>query len=297
MVTIGVYDGVHLGHQAVLSSLRELGQAMGCPTAVVTFDPHPAEVVRPDAAPLLLTGISQRLELLDDCGIDTAVVIKFDRSQAQESASDFVQRVLIDGLSARAVAVGSNFVFGRDRAGNTELLASLGSVAGFEVVGIDLFSTTHGGSEPISSTLIRKALASGDVESAAAMLGRPHELRGAVIQGDQRGRTIGFPTANVAVPSGRALPADAVYAAWYRRPDGTVHPAAVNVGRRPTFYESAEHSLLEAHLIDWDGDLYDEQARVQFVARLRGEQKFDGLEALAAQLQRDVADAKLALGV
>ncbi len=297
VVTIGVYDGVHLGHQAVLRGLGELGSELGAATAVVTFDPHPAEVVRPDSAPKLLTSIEHRLELLAAHGVDTTVVIRFDAEQAEESAENFVQRVLIDGLSARAVVVGSDFRFGRDRAGTTGLLEAMGAESGFAVRGVDLLIRDDHVNEAVSSTAIRRALGGGEVMTAAAMLGRPHELQGTVVRGDQRGRTIGFPTANVAIAPRMAMPADAVYAAWYVRPDGSRHGAAVNVGRRPTFYESAEHSLLEAHLIDWTGDLYGQSARVQFVELLRSEQRFDGLEALEAQLRLDVARAREILDV
>ncbi len=295
-VTIGVYDGVHLGHQAVLAALARLGDELGAETAVVTFDPHPAQVVRPESAPKLLTGLDQRLELLDQNGVDTAVVVEFDADRAAESAQSFVDRVLVAGLHARAVVVGEDFHFGRGRSGDTELLGKLGAERGFVVHPLELLVEPTAGDRPISSTLIRRDVAQGQVAEAALMLGRCHEIRGVVVEGDKRGRTIGFPTANVAVPTERAVPGDGVYAAWYIDPDGARFPAAVNVGKRPTFYQNAERSLVEAHLLDFDGDLYGQDARVQFVDRLRSEQRFDGLEGLKAQLDLDIAGARLALG-
>ena len=290
-LTIGAYDGVHRGHQAVIRSTQLIADRLGVQSAVVTFDPHPAFVLRPENAPRLLTDLDQKLELLDAAGVDTAVVVPFDEERATETPEEFVRSVLVDCLRARAVVVGADFHFGRDRAGNVDVLSKLGLEHGFEVEGVQLLPRPDGTLESVSSTAIRRALAGGEVATAAGLLGHFHELRGMVTRGDQRGRTIGFPTANVAVRPELAMPADAVYAAWYRRPDGTRHPAAVNVGKRPTFYQDAEHSLLEAHLIGFTGDLYDEPASVQFVELIRSEQRFDGIEALAEQLQKDVARA------
>lgn len=290
-VTIGVFDGVHKGHNAVIAATKKLAEDAGAKTAVITFDPHPATLVRPETAPLLLTTLDQKLELLESQGVDTVYVVNFDTDQASETAEDFVMRVLVSGLSARAVVVGSDFHFGKARGGNVELLESLGKLHNFRVHGLDLIARPDGHAESVSSTAIRRALAGGEVETAELLLGRPHEIRGPVVEGDQRGRTIGFPTANIAVPRNMAMPADAVYAAWYYRPDGTRHPAAVNIGKRPTFYQDAEHSLLEAHLIGFAGDLYGEEARVQFVSLLRSEQRFDGIESLKGQLAVDIEAA------
>ena len=291
-MTIGAYDGVHLGHQAVIRATQAAAARFGARTALVTFDPHPAYVLRPESAPKLLTDLEQKLDLLEACGVDTVVVVPFDQEAAQETAEDFVARVVVSGLQARAVVVGADFHFGKARGGNVARLKELGGLHGFEVEGLQLLPKPDGSTDAVSSTAIRRALADGDVTGAARQLGRLHEIRGPVVTGDQRGRTIGFPTANVAVPKQMALPADAVYAAWYVRPDGTRHPAALNIGKRPTFYDNAEHSLIEAHLIDFAGDLYGEDARVQLVELLRREQRFDGIDALAAQLQRDVAHAR-----
>ena len=291
-VTIGTYDGVHTGHQTVIAATRRLANERGLGTAVVTFHPHPASVLRPESAPLMLTDLEQRLDLLAEAEVDTTVVIAFDADQATETAEDFVRRVLVEGLRARVIVVGDDFHFGKGREGNVELLTELGARYDFEVIGLGLLLQPDRDAGSVSSTAVRRAVAAGEVGTASELLGRYHEVRGTVVTGDERGRTIGFPTANVAVPRDRALPGDAVYAAWYLRPDGSVHPSAVNVGKRPTFYENAEHSLMEAHLLDFDGDLYGESARVCFVERLRGERRFDGIDALQAQLAADVAAAR-----
>ncbi len=298
VVTIGAYDGVHLGHQAVIAAVRERAAADGLASAVVTFDRHPASVVRPESAPRLLTDLDQKLELLAGTGIDRALVISFDEVRSKEPAEEFVREVLVDGLGARVVIVGEDFHFGHQRQGNVELLTRLGAELGFEVAGLALVAASGapaGDGDKASSTAIRHALVAGDLEAATAMLGRPHEVRGVVSHGDARGRELGFPTANVSVPGDILLPADGIYAGWYERPDGTVHPTAISLGRRPTFYEEAHASLLEAHLLDFSGDLYDEAAKVRFVARLRGEVRFDGVDALVEQMHRDCAQARTLL--
>ncbi|MEO6126689.1 MAG: bifunctional riboflavin kinase/FAD synthetase [Ilumatobacteraceae bacterium] len=296
VVTIGAYDGVHRGHRAVIDEVKQLAAAEGCRSAVITFDRHPASIVRPESAPNLLTDLDQKLELLADTGVDATVLVRFDEQQSFETATDFVERVLVGCLRTRTVVVGEDFHFGRQRSGNVALLRELGAVHDFAVDGRDLVQRADGVEEPISSTAIRRALAGGQVELAAEMLGRPYETRGPVVKGDQRGRLLGFPTANVEVPNKVCMPADGVYAGWYLRPDGISHPCAINLGRRPTFYEHADHSLLEAHLIDFDSDLYAERARVQFTHFLRSERKFDGIEALIAQLKTDVDHAREFLG-
>ncbi len=295
VVTIGVYDGVHLGHQALIGRVRRMAQELGAASAVVTFDRHPATVVRPDSAPRLLTGLDQRLELLAAQGVDYALVLNFDEHRAAESAQDFVREVLVDCLGARAVVVGHDFHFGHRRGGNVALLQEMGADLGFDVLGINLVGD---GPAPaaVSSTRIRQAVAAGDVVEAARLLGRPYEVRGVVVRGDARGRDLGFPTANVAVADEILLPADGIYAGWYERPDGQVHAAAISVGRRPTFHPDARRSVLEAYLIDFDGDLYGDPARVRFTARVREEVKFDSVEALVGQMERDVDAARTLLG-
>lgn len=291
-VTIGAYDGVHAGHQAVLRELRRLATERGLTTAVVTFDRHPASIVRPESAPKLLTDLDQKLEALRATGcVDEIVVIPFDLARSQEEPEQFVQEVLVDRLHARLVVVGEDFHFGRGRRGNVVLLRSLDR---FEVVGLPLVKA---GAGVVSSTAIRSAVAAGDVEAAAAMLGRAFEVRGVVVPGDRRGRTLGFPTANLAVPADILQPGDGIYAGWYERPDGSVHASAISVGRRPTFADGgAAGPIVEAYLLDFDGDLYGEAARVRFSARLRDEQRFASVEALVEQMARDVEEARAVLG-
>jgi riboflavin kinase/FMN adenylyltransferase len=194
------------------------------------------------------------------------------------------------------VVVGADFHFGHQRRGNVELLRTAGRTAGFEVDGIELLASKEQGAMAISSTAIRTALTAGDLASANRMLGRSHEVRGVVTEGDRRGRELGYPTANLAVPGDICLPADGIYAGWYLRPDGASHPCAINLGRRPTFYDHADASLLEAHLLDFDGDLYGEQARVRFVARLRDELRFDSVDDLLQQMALDVDETREVLG-
>jgi len=291
VVTVGEYDGVHRGHRAVIAEMHRMAAERGCRTAVVTFDVHPASVVRPDSAPLLLSTLEHKLELLAETGVDYTLVVHFDEAQSRVPPEDFINSVIVECLHARAVTVGADFHFGKDRKGNVELLRSIGQSAGYEVYGLPLVKQLTGDGDVISSTSIRAALTGGDIDMANRLLGRTFEVRGVVVAGDRRGRTIGFPTANIPLDPQYQLPADGVYAGWYERDDGTIHPAAVNIGRRPTFYESADSSLIEAHLIGFRGDLYGERARLRFVARLRGEQKFDGIDALRAQLEVDVQQA------
>ena len=293
-VTIGAYDGVHLGHRALLRDLSQRAADAGLSTVVVTFDRHPAGVVRPASAPLQLTDLEQKLELLGACGVDRTLVIAFDRARADETAEDFVKEVLVDTLNARLVVVGEDFHFGHGRKGNVALLRELGAGHGFEVVGEAL---TDDGRDPVSSTRIRTLVAEGDVAGAARLLGRPHEVRGPVVRGDGRGGPeLGFPTANLQIGDDIALPADGIYAGHFIRADGTAHPAAISVGRRPTFYEAGTSPVLvEAYLLHFDGDLYGEPARVSFVSRLRGDRRFESVDALIAQMHRDAADAERAL--
>lgn len=290
VVTIGAYDGLHRGHIAVISSVVERAQKVGQRSAVVTFDRHPASVVRPESAPLLITSLEQRIELLRETGVDAVVVLEFDEAAASEEAEDFIRRVFVDGLAASEIIVGEDFHFGRGRRGNVELLSTMGNEHDFVVTPLSLRTTET--SEVISSTAIRSALQRGDLDAASNMLGRTVAISGRVVHGDERGRTIGFPTANVDVDERFILPADGVYAAWCHTEAGGRYSCAVNIGKRPTFYGNADRSLVECHLLDFSGDLYDQVLTVEFAARLRDEQRFDGLEALTTQLQTDVARAR-----
>ena len=295
VITIGAYDGVHRGHRAVIAQVQARAAELGARSVVVTFDRHPASVIRPDAAPRLLTNASQKLELLADTGVDATVVVPFSAAQARETPVDFVERVIVNALRTQAVIVGSDFHFGHMRQGNITLLRELGERHDFTCEPVVLIPRADGVDEPISSTAIRRALAGGEIETATRLLGRALEVRGTVVTGDQRGRTIGFATANVEIPNGMCLPSDGVYAGLYRRPDGSEHACAINLGRRPTFYVNAEHSLLEAHLLDFAGDLYGEDAAVTFVAFLRSEKQFAGIDELKTQLKLDVEHARVAV--
>jgi riboflavin kinase/FMN adenylyltransferase len=296
VVTIGAFDGLHVGHRAIINQvLAQARTAEDVAKAVlITFDRHPASLIRPDSAPRLLTEHQRKLELLAETGLDATAIIHFDEIQAAETPEAFVERVLVRCLRARTVVVGEDFHFGQGRRGNVALLRELGQVHGFEVQPISLIASGPG---VASSTAIRAAVAVGDIAVANELLARPFELAGIVQRGDERGRTIGSPTANVEVPSEFSIPAEGVYAAWYVRDMGhgktMTLPAAVNIGRRPTFYENAPHALIEAHVIDQVGlDLYGEMARLKFVERLRGEQKFSGVDELKNQLQRDIEQAR-----
>ncbi len=293
VVTIGAYDGVHRGHQHVIGRVRALADELGVASAVVTFDRHPATVVRPGSAPKLLTDLDQKLELLDRAGVDCCLVIRFDQARSEESARDFVADVLVGQLHARAVVIGQDFHFGHARQGDVALLEQMGADLGFVVDGLELVGGDGGSA--VSSTRIRQLLAGGDVAAAALLLGRDHEVRGRVHRGDGRGRELGFPTANVAVPDDICLPADGIYAGWYRAPGGETHPAAVSLGRRPTFYDHRDTPLLEAYLLDFEGDLYDQPAAVRFHTRIRDEQRFDSIADRVAQIDRDVVATRQAL--
>jgi len=284
-LALGFFDGVHLGHRAVLARTREEAARLGVPAAVLLLDRHPASVVRPENAPRLLTDLSQRLALVEELGLDLAVVLRFDEERSLQSPEDFVAEVLAGDLRVRAVVSGEDVHFGLRRRGDAALLRSLAGERGFEVVQVDTVRLDGG---VVSSTAVREAVAAGDVGRAAALLGRAYEVHGVVEHGDGRGRTLGCPTANVAVPGDMLLPADGVYAGWYRRPDGSRHAAAISIGRRPTFYDENGLLLVEAHLLGFEGSLYGEQAWVSVMSWLRGQERFDSVERLVDALRDDV---------
>jgi len=285
-VTVGFFDGVHLGHRAVVERTRAVAAELGVPSAVLLLDRHPATVVRPESAPRLLTDLSQRITMLRELGVDYAVLLHFDEERSLQAPEEFVATVLAGELRARAVVTGEDFHFGLRRRGDPSMLRALAESAGFRAVQVPPLRV--GGDDVVSSTAIRAVVAAGDMHRAAALLGRPYELHGVVEHGDGRGRTIGCPTANVAVAGDMLLPSDGVYAGWYRRADGTRFAAAISVGRRPTFYDENGLLLVEAHLLDFDGDLYGEQAWVEVTDWLRGQERFASVDELIAQLQRDV---------
>ncbi len=286
VVTVGNFDGVHLGHQHVIRRACEVAAERQVDTVVaVTFDPHPFAVLRPEHAPLILTSISDRIELLGAAGANAVLVLPFDRDVAGWSPEEFIDRVLVGALHAAAVVVGANFRFGNKAAGDVSLLEEAGRSGDFTVVGVAL----DGGPQVWSSTYVRTCLAAGDVEGAAEALGRPLSVRGVVVEGDHRGRELGFPTANLPTSEMAAVPADGVYAGRLRRLDtGEVFPAAVSVGTNPTFDGTRERRVESYALDRTDLELYGVEVEVAFVARLRGMERFAGVDELIEQMGRDV---------
>ncbi len=298
VVTVGNFDGVHLGHQHVVTRAREVAASLGAdvPVVAVTFDPHPMAVLRPEHAPQTLTTIETRAALLADAGVDALLVVPFDREIAAWTPERFVVDVLVDRLHVRAVVVGANFRFGAKAAGDVATLDELGRDHGFTAEGIAL----DGGPQVWSSTYIRNCLLAGDVEGAAEALGHPFAVRGEVVKGDQRGRELGYPTANVPTSGMLAVPPDGVYAGWLRRldqPASVLLPAAISVGTNPTF-EGERERRVEAYVLDRDDlELYGVEVEVSFVSRIRGMVRFDSVDDLVVQMARDVADTHEVLGV
>jgi len=296
VLTIGNFDGLHIGHRQILRTVIDRARAHDGEAVVYTFDPHPRKVLQADRAPSLLTTTEQKLELLAAAQIDLVVLEPFTPEFARTTAESFVRDHIHARVAPLEVYVGSDFHYGRDRAGSMKLLTELGPRLGFAVTIIP--EVTIGGRD-VSSSRIRELLAVGDVEEAKQLLGRSFAVRGAVVAGDRRGRTLGFPTANLA-PENEVIPAHGVYAGHVRLLDaetpaaGVLYAAVTNVGRRPTFKED-DPPLAEAHLLDFDGDLYGRRIEVSFEARLRGEQRFPGPDALRAQIARDVETARRVL--
>jgi riboflavin kinase / FMN adenylyltransferase len=297
VVTIGVFDGVHLGHQRIVATAGQAARDLGLPLVVVTFDPHPAEVIRPGTHPALLCSLRRRAELLGALGADAVCVLEFTLEFSRLGPDEFVRTVLADRLHTRRVVVGENFRFGHRAAGDLALLAELGEKHDFRAEGVPLLAPDG---VTMSSSAIRERVAAGDVASAAAGLGRPHRVEGVVVRGEQRGRALGFPTANLETPPHTATPADGVYAGWLARlgADGAEAerwPAAISVGTNPTF--DGRRRIVEAYALDRDDlDLYGAHAAVDFAARLRGMVRFDSVDELIAQMRLDVAEARALLG-
>ncbi|MFF4187281.1 bifunctional riboflavin kinase/FAD synthetase [Streptomyces sp. NPDC001691] len=287
VVTIGSYDGVHRGHQLIIGRAVARARELGVPSVVVTFDPHPSEVVRPGSHPPLLAPHHRRAELMAELGVDAILILPFTSEFSKLSAADFVVKVLVDKLHARLVVEGPNFRFGHKAAGNVEVLAELGRTYDYEVEVIDLrVRGEAGGGEPFSSTLTRRLVGEGDMEGAAEILGRPHRVEGVVVRGAQRGRELGYPTANVETLPHTAIPADGVYAGWLTA-DGERMPAAISVGTNPQF-DGTERTV-EAYAIDRVGlDLYGLHVAVDFLAYVRGMAKFDSIEDLLEAIGNDV---------
>lgn len=288
VLTPGNFDGVHLGHRALVRAAREGADRRGCRAVAMFFDPHPMAFFRPDVRMPQLTSVERRRELLLRSGADAVDVRTFDEAFASLSPAEFVRDVLVTPHAVREVVVGADFRFGQGRAGDVETLRALGVEHGFDVTIVEPIDCDGA---VVSSTRVRALVAEGRVTEAARLLGRFHDVDGVVVAGDRRGRTIGFPTANLSVQS--ALPADGVYAVACRvHGETNVLHGVANLGLRPTF--DAGRSV-EVHLLDFDGDLYDRTLRVAFVARLRGERRFAGIDALVAQLRLDVIEGRAAI--
>jgi riboflavin kinase/FMN adenylyltransferase len=291
VATIGVFDGVHRGHQQIIGHTVRRARELSMASVVVTFDPHPAEVVRPGSHPAILTDAGRKAELIEALGVDVLCVIPFTVDFSHLSPETFVHDVLVEHLHASAVVVGENFRFGHKAAGDVELLERLGRTFGFTVEGAPLVASAP--ASVVSSTYIRSSVDAGDVAEAARALGRPHRLEGIVVRGDARGRELGFPTANLLTSAHAAVPADGVYAAWLARRAGTPLMAAVSIGTNPTF--AGRERRVEAFVLDFDADLYGERVALDFVARLREQRRYDGVEPLVEQIRKDVEDTRAAL--
>ncbi len=289
LATVGNFDGVHLGHQRIFATLRERVEPVGGTVVAITFNPHPQKVLHPDSAPRLIATREQKIRLLGEAGAEVMLDLPFTRELAGLSPEEFVQRTLLRGLAIREIHVGRNFRFGRDRAGDFETLERLGRKHGFAAVPIT--GVRHGG-ERISSSRVRKALGAGDVRLAAELLGREEELTGTVVEGDRRGRAIGFPTANLAVDN-ELIPFTGVYVTRLVV-DGRPLPSVTNIGSRPTFPGAG--NAVETHVLGFDGDLYGRRVALRFVERLRDERRFAGREELVDQIRADVEQARQLLG-
>jgi riboflavin kinase/FMN adenylyltransferase len=300
VVTVGVFDGVHRGHAQIIGEAAAQGRQLGVPSVVMTFVPHPSEVVRPGSHPPALNSLVRRAELVDELGVDVFFGLPFTLEFSRLGAAEFVHNVLVEHLHASSVIVGENFRFGHRAGGDVATLTELGRTFGFAARGVPLLDgeNADGIATPISSTYIRACVEAGAVEAAAAALGRPHRVDGVVERGDQRGRTLGFPTANLHVAQYTAIPADGVYAGRVVRldergrsiSDGLLGVAAISVGTNPTF--EAQTRRVEAFILDFEGDLYGDQIGVEFSHRLRGMEAFSSVEDLVTQMHLDVEQTR-----
>lgn len=291
VVTIGVFDGVHKGHQRIIGRAVELAGERGVPSVVLTFDPHPSEIIRPGSHPALLTGVRAKAELLEALGVDVMCVLPFTKELQQQSPERFVHEVLVERLHVVAVVVGENFRYGAKGAGDVAALHVAGRRLGFAVEGVPLEGS---GSTTYSSTYVRALIDAGEVREAARVLGREHRVEGVVVRGDQRGRAIGYPTANLSPLPWSAVPADGIYAGHLVR-GGRPLAAAVSIGTNPTF--AGRERRVEAYVLDFDGDLYGERVAVTFTERLRPMARFATVEGLVAQMDQDVQRTREVLGV
>ncbi len=304
VLTIGVFDGVHRGHAELIGRAVKSGRARGVPTVLMTFDPHPMEVVFPGSHPAQLTTLTRRAELAEELGIDVFLVMPFTADFMKLTPERYIHELLVERLHVVDVVVGENFTFGKKAAGDLGTLRKAGERFGFAVESVSLVAEQHQSQTvTYSSTYIRSCVDAGDVVAAAEALGRPHRVEGVVVRGDGRGRGLGYPTANVAPPMYAAIPADGVYAAWFTvlghgPGTGTLAPgkrylSAVSVGTNPTF--SGRTRTVEAFVLDTEADLYGQHVAVDFVARLRGQRKFDTVDALIEAMGRDTDKARTIL--
>jgi riboflavin kinase/FMN adenylyltransferase len=303
VVTVGMYDGVHRGHQKLIGAAVSRARAMRRPSLLLTFDPHPAEVVRPGSHPAILTSMDRKAELVAELGVDAMCVLPFTQEFMRLSPESFTHTVLVEHLHAAEVVVGENFTYGHKASGTVETLRAEGRRFGFAVEGIALAEAasdenSDGDAVTISSTYIRACVSAGDMVPAARALGRPHRVDGVVVRGHRRGREMGYPTANVETPPFTAIPADGVYAGHLVTRDGAGQdrfPAAISVGTNPTFQGSRR--TVEAYVLDYDGDLYGEHVGIEFSRRLRPMTAFPDVAQLMAAMAKDVVDTRTALGL
>jgi riboflavin kinase / FMN adenylyltransferase len=302
VVTVGMYDGVHRGHQQLIGTAVGRARTLGRPCLLLTFDPHPSEVVRPGSHPAILTSLDRKAELVAELGVDAMCVLPFTQDFMRLSSETFTHTVLVERLHAAQVVVGENFTYGHRAAGTVATLAVEGRRFGFAVEPVPLAEdASDGGAVTISSTYIRACVAGGDMVSAARALGRPHRVDGVVVRGDRRGKAMGYPTANVESPAFTAIPADGIYAGHLvmRDPRSGASrerfPAAISVGTNPTFQGSRR--TVEAYVLDYDGDLYGEHVGVEFVQRLRPMAAFPDVDALLVAMAKDVEDTRQILGI
>jgi riboflavin kinase/FMN adenylyltransferase len=290
VLAIGVFDGVHQGHRQVIGTAQKMAKEAGVESSVFTFVEHPRAVLRPDSPVPLLTPWPEKLERLSALGVETCYAAHFTPDFAALQPEEFVSRILVEQLHVRGVVTGFNFHFGHRQSGNPEVLKALGGQYGFPV---EIVHAIEGDGSVVSSSRVRERIATGHIEEANTLLGYPYTLTGTVIHGDKRGRTIGFPTANLEVPPEKLLPAYGVYACWVTVRGERV-AGVVNIGQRPTF--DPPKLMIEAHMFDWAGDIYGESIQVSLVARLRGEQAFPSIDALIAQITADCERARRMLG-
>jgi len=286
VATIGNFDGVHLGHQAVLAQLAEKADAFNLPLTVVTFEPQPQEVFRPDQAPPRLMRFREKVQALRQYGVDQVLVLKFNKAFSRQSPDEFIQNLLVNGLGVKYLVIGDDFRFGKDRAGDFAMLQSAGMALGFEVVNMNTFLLDG---DRVSSTRVRLALDEGEFETAEKLLGRPYRMSGRVAHGDKKGRTIGFPTANIHLHR-IATPLRGVFTVTLSGLGGDPLPGVANLGTRPTV--GGMKTLLEVHLFDFEGDIYGRHVHVDFLLKLRDERRFDSFDALKAQILLDAEQAR-----